>query len=163
MAKSESMEKFESISNQIIEWANRLEKETDSRTLIQVIRLVFEKETDGRTLIQVIQLVFEKINDEAAWSEMYATLCRTRRTTSVNLPHGVPISKHQAPRWPPRWRWTLKAVVSHANLLVQTRTCLSNSATLNLISCISIFIVPADLQTIPYFRPIINNQMAGHR
>jgi len=54
-----TMEKFESISNQIIEWANKSESETDGRTLIQVIRLVFEKATD-----------------EAAWSEMYARLCR---------------------------------------------------------------------------------------
>jgi translation initiation factor 4G len=54
-----TMEKFESISDQIIEWANRSEKEKDGRTLIQVIRLVFEKATD-----------------EATWSEMYARLCR---------------------------------------------------------------------------------------
>ncbi|KAL5504706.1 hypothetical protein ACEPAH_7369 [Sanghuangporus vaninii] len=54
-----TMEKFESISNQIIAWANKSENEKDGRTLIQVIRLVFEKATD-----------------EAAWSEMYARLCR---------------------------------------------------------------------------------------
>ncbi|KAF8520278.1 hypothetical protein BU17DRAFT_89283 [Hysterangium stoloniferum] len=54
-----TMEKFDSISDQIIAWANRSEKEKDGRTLIQVIRLVFEKATD-----------------EAAWSEMYARLCR---------------------------------------------------------------------------------------
>ena len=54
-----TMERFDSISNQIIDWANRSEKEKDGRTLIQVIRLVFEKATD-----------------EAAWSEMYARLCR---------------------------------------------------------------------------------------
>lgn len=53
-----SMEKFDSISNQIIAWANRLEKEKDGHTLIQVIRLVFEKATDA-----------------ANWSEMYACLC----------------------------------------------------------------------------------------
>ena len=53
-----SMEKFDSISHQIIEWANKSEKEKDGRTLIQVIRLVFEKATD-----------------EATWSEMYARLC----------------------------------------------------------------------------------------
>ncbi|KAG8931426.1 hypothetical protein FRC02_002760, partial [Tulasnella sp. 418] len=39
-------ESFESISNQIIAWANKSEKEKDGRTLIQVIRLVFEKATD---------------------------------------------------------------------------------------------------------------------
>ncbi|KAF9441096.1 ARM repeat-containing protein [Macrolepiota fuliginosa MF-IS2] len=51
--------RFDSISDQIIEWANKS-----------------EKENDGRTLIRVIHLVFEKATDEAAWSEMYARLCR---------------------------------------------------------------------------------------
>lgn len=54
-----TMEKFDSISDQIITWANKS-----------------EKEKDGRTLIQVIKLVFEKATDEATWSEMYARLCR---------------------------------------------------------------------------------------
>jgi len=54
-----TMDKFASISDQIITWANKSEKENNGRTLIQVIRLVFEKATD-----------------EAAWSEMYARLCR---------------------------------------------------------------------------------------
>jgi hypothetical protein len=54
-----TMEKFASISDQIITWANKSEKEKDGRTLIQVIRLVFEKATD-----------------EATWSEIYARLCR---------------------------------------------------------------------------------------
>jgi len=54
-----TMEKFDSISDQIIEWANKS-----------------ENEKDGRTLIQVIKLVFEKATDEATWSEMYARLCR---------------------------------------------------------------------------------------
>jgi translation initiation factor 4G len=54
-----TMEKFDSISDQIIAWANKSEQEKDGRTLIQVIRLVFEKATD-----------------EATWSEMYARLCR---------------------------------------------------------------------------------------
>ncbi|KAK0494867.1 armadillo-type protein [Armillaria luteobubalina] len=54
-----TMEKFDSISDQIIAWANKSEKEKDGHTLIQVIRLVFEKATD-----------------EATWSEMYARLCR---------------------------------------------------------------------------------------
>ena len=54
-----TMERFDSISDQIITWANKSENEHDGRTLIQVIRLVFEKATD-----------------EAAWSEMYARLCR---------------------------------------------------------------------------------------
>ncbi|KAI4518893.1 ARM repeat-containing protein, partial [Schizophyllum commune Loenen D] len=54
-----TMAKFDSLSDQIIAWANKSEKEKDGRTLIQVIRLVFEKATD-----------------EAAWSEMYARLFR---------------------------------------------------------------------------------------
>ncbi|CAO1637043.1 unnamed protein product [Parajaminaea phylloscopi] len=54
-----TVEKFASISDQILEWAN---KSTE--------------ETDGRTLRQVIALIFEKATDEAAWSEMYAQLCR---------------------------------------------------------------------------------------
>jgi translation initiation factor 4G len=54
-----TMERFESISDQVIAWANKSEKENDGHTLILVIRLVFEKATD-----------------EAAWSEMYARLCR---------------------------------------------------------------------------------------
>ncbi|WFD21042.1 hypothetical protein MCAP1_003297 [Malassezia caprae] len=53
-----TVEKFESISDQIVEYAN---KSVD--------------ETDGRTLRQVIALVFEKAIDESAWSEMYAQLC----------------------------------------------------------------------------------------
>ena len=59
-----TMEKFDSISDQIITWANKSENEKDGRTLIQVIRLVFEKATD-----------------EAAWSEMYARLCRKMMET----------------------------------------------------------------------------------
>ncbi|PBK86891.1 ARM repeat-containing protein [Armillaria gallica] len=54
-----TMEKFDSISDQIIAWANKSEKEKDSRTLVQVIRLVFESAVD-----------------QATWSEMYARLCR---------------------------------------------------------------------------------------
>lgn len=52
-------EKFDSISEQILEWANK------SRD-----------ETDGMTLKLVIKLVFEKSTDEAHWSAMYAKLCR---------------------------------------------------------------------------------------
>ncbi|KAH6913517.1 armadillo-type protein [Coprinopsis sp. MPI-PUGE-AT-0042] len=54
-----TMENFGSISDQIIAWANKSEKEQKGRTLIQVIRLVFNKATD-----------------EAIWSETYARLCR---------------------------------------------------------------------------------------
>jgi translation initiation factor 4G len=54
-----TMEKFDSISDKLIRWANKSETEKDGRTLIQVIRLVYEKATD-----------------EAASCEMYARLCR---------------------------------------------------------------------------------------
>ncbi|KAI9465204.1 armadillo-type protein, partial [Lactarius psammicola] len=54
-----SMVRFDSITDQIIAWANKS-----------------EKEKDGRTLIQVIKLVFEKATDEEMFSEIYARLCR---------------------------------------------------------------------------------------
>jgi translation initiation factor 4G len=54
-----TIEKFDSISDQIIEWANKS-----------------EAEEDGRTLIQITRLIFESAVCEAAWSEMYARLCR---------------------------------------------------------------------------------------
>ena len=54
-----TMERFDSISDQIITLTNKNENEKDGRTLIQVTRLVLEKATD-----------------EAARSEMYARLCR---------------------------------------------------------------------------------------
>lgn len=54
-----TLERFESISNQILEWADKS-----------------VEETDGRILRQVIALIFEKATDEANWSEMYARLCR---------------------------------------------------------------------------------------
>ncbi|KAG2135518.1 ARM repeat-containing protein [Suillus cothurnatus] len=56
-----TMVKFETISDQIIYWANKSVNEKDGRTLIQVIRLVFEN---------------SKATDEA-WSGMcHALLCR---------------------------------------------------------------------------------------
>jgi MIF4G domain len=50
---------FDSISDQLITWANKS-----------------EKEKDGRTMIQVIRQVFEKAVDEEMWSETYGRLCR---------------------------------------------------------------------------------------
>ncbi|WVN88428.1 uncharacterized protein L203_103638 [Cryptococcus depauperatus CBS 7841] len=52
-------EKFDQISLQILEWANK------SRN-----------ETNGLTLKLVIKQIFEKATDEAHWSSMYAKLCR---------------------------------------------------------------------------------------
>ncbi|THH03389.1 hypothetical protein EW145_g6297 [Phellinidium pouzarii] len=54
-----TMEKFESISNQIIAWA-----------------IKSEIEKDGRTRIQVIQLVYKAFVTDELHSEMYARLCR---------------------------------------------------------------------------------------
>ncbi|EIW83895.1 ARM repeat-containing protein [Coniophora puteana RWD-64-598 SS2] len=54
-----TMKNFTSISNRIIAWAHKS-----------------EKEKDGRTLIKVIRLVFETAITQAAWNSMYARLCR---------------------------------------------------------------------------------------
>jgi translation initiation factor 4G len=54
-----TLEKFDKITDQILEIASQ------SR-----------KETDGRTLRQIIQLTFEKATDEPNFSEMYALFCR---------------------------------------------------------------------------------------
>lgn len=51
-------EKFDRISDQILEIAAQS-----------------KNESDGRTLRQVIQLVFEKATDEAHWASMYAKFC----------------------------------------------------------------------------------------
>ena len=59
-----TMEKFDSISDRIIEWANKS-----------------EAEKDGRTLIRVIGLVFENATDDVMLSEMYARLCRKMMET----------------------------------------------------------------------------------
>ena len=53
-----TMERLDSILNQLIAWANKSEKEKDCRTLTRVTELIFEKATD-----------------EARFSEMYARLC----------------------------------------------------------------------------------------
>ena len=64
-----TLEKFDSISGQILAWANKS-----------------ENEVDGRILRQVIALIFEKATDEANWSEMYARLCRKlMETVSTNV------------------------------------------------------------------------------
>lgn len=57
-------EKFEKISDQILEIAGQS-----------------KHETDGRTLRQVIQLTFEKACDEAHWAGMYAKFCQKMLTT----------------------------------------------------------------------------------
>ncbi|KAG8735084.1 hypothetical protein FRC10_011011 [Ceratobasidium sp. 414] len=54
-----TMEKFDSISDQILEFANKSEQEEDASTLTQVIKLIFEK-----------------AKDEEIFSKMYTRLCR---------------------------------------------------------------------------------------
>jgi len=81
-----TMERFDSISDQIIQWENKSVNEKDGRTLIQVIRLVFEKATD-----------------DAACNEMYALLCRKMmeqispdvQDDGVENPEGKPIAGGQ--------------------------------------------------------------------
>lgn len=53
-----TIENFESISKQILAWADKS-----------------ANETDGRILKQVIALIFEKATDEQTWSAVYAKLC----------------------------------------------------------------------------------------
>jgi translation initiation factor 4G len=54
-----TMERFDSISDQVVAWANQSEREKDGRTLIQVTELVFENATNG-----------------TMFPDMYARLCR---------------------------------------------------------------------------------------
>jgi translation initiation factor 4G len=62
-------EKFDKISDQILEIAAQS-----------------KDETDGRTLRQVIQLTFEKACDESHWSSMYAKFCnRMLQTMSTDI------------------------------------------------------------------------------
>lgn len=78
-----TLERFDSISDQILEWANRS-----------------IDESDGRILRQVIALIFEKATDEATWSEMYARLCRKLmervstevRDETVKAQDGTPVA-----------------------------------------------------------------------
>ena len=64
-----TIKRFDSISDQIIQWANKSEKENNSRTLILVTRLVFQR-----------------VTDEATWSEMYAKLChKMQKKISSNI------------------------------------------------------------------------------
>ena len=77
-----TMEKFDSISDQIIAWVNKSENEKDGRTLIQVIRLVFEKATV-----------------EVARSEMYARLCRKMMETISFEVGGQLFRKHLLNRY----------------------------------------------------------------
>ncbi|KAG8947542.1 hypothetical protein FRC00_009056, partial [Tulasnella sp. 408] len=54
-----SWENFDSVSDQIVSWANKSENEEDCAILVLFIRLIFEKATD-----------------ESHWADMYARLCK---------------------------------------------------------------------------------------
>ncbi|KAJ6541560.1 armadillo-type protein [Mycena capillaripes] len=56
-----TMEKFDSISDQIIEWVNKSEKEKDGRTLNQVVRLVLEQAMDGEILSEICARLCRKM------------------------------------------------------------------------------------------------------
>ena len=60
LLKQLTMENFNSISNQIVQWANHGS----------------EYQKDGRTLLQIVRLVFDNATKETSSSEMYARLCR---------------------------------------------------------------------------------------
>jgi translation initiation factor 4G len=59
-----TMERFGSISAQIIVWANKSEKEKDCRTLIQVVKLVFEKATDEATFSKICARLCRKMMEQ---------------------------------------------------------------------------------------------------
>jgi translation initiation factor 4G len=74
-------DKFDKISDQILEIAGQS-----------------KDETDGRTLRQVIQLTFEKACDESHWSSMYAKFCsRMLQTMSTDIKDENVRDKHGAP------------------------------------------------------------------
>ena len=76
-----TLEKFDKITDQILEIAGQ------SRT-----------ETDGRTLRQIIQLTFEKATDEPNFSEMYALFCRKiMETIDPNITDPAVLNKDGQP------------------------------------------------------------------
>ena len=56
---------------------NKMTPTTFDKISSQILEIVSQskKETDGRTLRQVIQLTFEKATDESHWAQMYAEFC----------------------------------------------------------------------------------------
>lgn len=76
-----TLEKFDKITDQILEIASQ------SR-----------QETDGRTLRQIIQLTFEKATDEPNFSEMYALFCRKiMETIDPNITDPTVLNKDGQP------------------------------------------------------------------
>ena len=56
---------------------NKMTPSTFDKISGQILEIVMQskRETDGRTLRQIIQLTFEKATDEAHWAQMYAEFC----------------------------------------------------------------------------------------
>ncbi|KZV61935.1 ARM repeat-containing protein [Peniophora sp. CONT] len=80
-------ERFDSISDQIIEWANKSEEERDGQTLIQVIRLVFEKATDGEEFSVVCARLCQKMMEQIS--------TKVQDDGIINYSEGKPIAgKH---------------------------------------------------------------------
>ncbi|OAX34390.1 hypothetical protein K503DRAFT_868950 [Rhizopogon vinicolor AM-OR11-026] len=77
-----TIERFDSISDQIIQWVNK---------------------SVGRTLVQAIRLMFEMMTEKDAWIEMYARLCRKMmeqigtdvQDNGIKNPEGKPIAGGQ--------------------------------------------------------------------
>ncbi|KAH9175043.1 ARM repeat-containing protein [Lactarius sanguifluus] len=59
-----TIECFDTISDEIIAWANKSEKEKDGRTLFQVIKLVFEKATDGEMFSEICARLCRKMMEQ---------------------------------------------------------------------------------------------------
>lgn len=59
-----TVQRFDSISDQLIAWVNRSEKEKDAHTLVQVTRLVFEAGTDGTDSSEICARLCRKLMEQ---------------------------------------------------------------------------------------------------
>ena len=77
---------------------NKMTPSTFEKITGQILDIVAQskKETDGRTLRQVIQLTFEKATDEEHWAEMYAQFCSRmlQYMTPEIKDETLPLDKH---------------------------------------------------------------------
>lgn len=97
-----TIEKFDSISDQIISWANKVDPKPPAPA--GGSSTPAPPENAGPTnLMEVIRLVFEKATDEATFSNMYARLCRKMmehisedvQDETMRNPQGQPITGGQ--------------------------------------------------------------------
>jgi hypothetical protein len=61
-----STENFDSVSDDIIAWANKAKAQTDRRTLVQVIRIVFDKATDNATSLKTYARLCRKMIEQVS-------------------------------------------------------------------------------------------------